>query len=326
MDNLLHFTVESSDAGTRLDMFIAKCCPDWPRTQIKRAIEASSVLVNNKIIDKAGRKCVPGDLITFPAPQPKADPLHPQAQTIPIDIVYEDDDIIVINKPCGLVVHPGAGHSDGTLVNALLAHDPQIAHVGEPDRPGIVHRLDRETSGLMLCARSQRAYATLVNMFARHDVQRQYWAICHAPKLPLEGSFDTPYGRHPTQRVKFTCFTTTHIPEQSDPNELKRAITHYKRLDRSNAGFALVTCKLETGRTHQVRVHLSEHGAPILGDQLYAPEKIAKHRAVDRLALHAGRLSFLHPVSQQPLDFSVPLPDTLISAIKSLGLNSNFSL
>jgi len=326
LDNILQFTVEKDDAGSRLDVFISKCCPDWPRTQIKRAIEASLVQVNNKPTDKAGRKCVPGDKIAFPEPPRPTDPLHPQSQNIPLDIIYEDEDVIVINKPCGLVVHPGAGHTDGTLVNALLAHDPQIARVGESDRPGIVHRLDRETSGLMLCARSQRAYAPLVEMFARHDVHRQYWAICSAPKLPQSGTFDTPYGRHPTQRVKFTCFTTTRIPDQTNADDLKRAVTHYQLLDRTNAGFALVTCKLETGRTHQVRVHLSEHGAPILGDQLYAPEKLAKHRAISRLALHAGRLSFVHPISNISLDFSVPLPDELTNALKSLGLNANLKL
>ena len=313
---MLNFKVEAADAGTRLDVFIGQCCPTWPRTQIKRAIDKSAILVNGKSCDKAGRKCNAGDIIAFEAPKAPVDLTQPQPEAISLDIVYADEDIVVINKPCGLVVHPGAGHLDGTLVNALLHFDAAIADVGEPDRPGIAHRLDRETSGLMVCARSQRAYEKLVQMFARHDVHRQYWAICFAPKLAPNGTFDTPYGRHPTQRVKFTCFAS-HAPTGE---ALKRAITHYEVLDRAPSGYALVTCRLETGRTHQVRVHLSEHGAPILGDALYAPQKLATHRAIDRLALHAGRLSFEHPVTGAPLSFDAPLPESMIKALDALHL------
>ena len=154
---------------------------------------------------------------------------------------------------------------------------PDLAQVGEPDRPGIVHRLDAETSGLLIVAKTQVAYEKLVKMFANHEIQRQYWAICYAPKLPENGTFDTPYGRHPTQRVKFS----------SRFDAPKRAITHYRVVQRNERGFAIVTCLLETGRTHQVRVHLSDHQAPILGDSSYAPAPYAHTKLIGRLALHA---------------------------------------
>ncbi len=317
MNERIEYSVTPKEAGMRLDAFLSSKCEGLARTRIKDAIESGDVEIHGRVINKASRKCLAGEVISFKMPPSPADPFAPQPENIDFDVLYKDDDLFVLFKPCGLVVHPGAGHTTGTLVNGLLQIDPGMAGIGEADRPGIVHRLDRETSGLMLVARSQPAYARLVDMFSRHAIQRQYWAICHAPHLPDKGTFDTPYGRHPTQRVKFTSRPGTH---DSDPST-KRAITHYEVLARSAGGFALVTCRLETGRTHQVRVHLSEHGAPILGDALYAPSQFANHRSIGRLALHAGRLQFEHPITGEPMSFESPLPKEFLDAMRQLGIH-----
>lgn len=296
--------------GMRLDAFLASEAPESSRSQIKRAIESGEVAVNGSPCTKAGRKLNPGDTVQWNAPQmPETGAPRPETG-IAYRVVYEDPHILVIDKPSGLVVHPGAGNLSGTLINGLLAAYPELASVGEPDRPGIVHRIDSATSGLLVVARSQTAYETLVRMFAAHDVHRQYWAICYGPKLPDSGRFDTPYGRHPTQRVKYS----------SKFDAPKRAITNYRVSTRTPSGFILVTCLLETGRTHQVRVHLSDHNAPILGDPLYAPPKIAHHKAIERLALHAQRLAFAHPLTHEPCAFESPFPQDFLAAMHTLGL------
>ncbi len=299
-----------ADCTARIDSFIADNAPEFSRSQVKKAIEAGQIAINGRVCDRASLKVQAGDRVTWDIPMP-ADAAHPVAGTVqPFDILFEDEHILVIDKPAGLVVHPGAGHVDGTLVNGLLAKYPEIAQVGESDRPGIVHRLDAETSGLLLVARSQKAYETLVPMFAKHDVHRQYMAICLAPKLPDGGHFDTPYGRHPTQRVKFTS--------RFDAD--KRAVTDYRVLSRNAQGYALVTCLLQTGRTHQVRVHLSEHNAPILGDPLYAPATLAKTKIISRLALHAYKLAFMHPITEEQCEFIAPFPADFQAALDKLRL------
>ena len=302
-------TVTSSNL--RLDVFIAEQSPDWPRSQIKQAIEAGQITVNGAVCTKAGRKLLVGDTVSWDEPEKQEDTGVVPQDGIIFKILYEDAHLLVIDKPAGLVVHPGAGHRDGTLINGILSKYPEIAQVGEADRPGIVHRLDAETSGLLLIARSQQAYEKLTAMFAKHEITRQYWAICYAPKLPDSGRFDTPYGRHPTQRVKYS----------SRFGADKRAITNFRVLDKNDNGFALVTCLLETGRTHQVRVHLSDHNAPILGDSLYAPDKIARHKAISRLALHAGKLVFKHPVFENDAQFESPFPADFCHALESLKLH-----
>ena len=304
-------TVSSEEHNIRLDIWLSQQCPDFSRSQIKKLIETQQVRVNGRITDKAGTKCQSGDTIEFELPE-LPDSKSPKAE-IGIDYrtVYEDDHLIVIDKPAGLVVHPGAGHTGGTLINALLARYPEISAVGESERPGIVHRLDAETSGLLLIARTQTAYEKLVQMFAVHAIQRQYWAICYAPKLPDSGRFDTPYGRHPTQRIKYS----------SRFDAPKRAITNCRVIQRNDRGFALVTCLLETGRTHQIRVHLSEHQAPILGDSLYSPAPYAKTKIIPRLALHAQRLRFIHPVTGESCDFQSPFPNDFIQALNKLQLS-----
>lgn len=301
----------ATSAGDRLDIWLAQKEPEWSRSQIKHFIEECRVFLNGTPCSKPGQKLKVGDHIFWDEPE-KIDMDHPQPETgIPFHLVYEDEHILVIDKPSGVVVHPGSGHLTGTLVNGLLAEFPELASIGEPGRPGIVHRIDAETSGLMLVARSNVAYENLVQMFAKHDIHRQYWAICHAPKLPDWGRFDTPFGRHPTQRIKYS----------SKFDADKRAITDYRVVSRNEHGFALVTCKLQTGRTHQVRVHLSDHQAPILSDPLYAPAEIAHHKAISRLALHAQKLVFNHPVFGQDCAFESPFPEDFVAAVQRLHLS-----
>lgn len=313
MTNNFAHRVEREDAKLRLDGLMAKLCTDWSRAQIKRSIEAGDVEVDGLVVSKASQRLGEGQMINWRRPE-LIDPAAPGPEAIDFGILYEDAHIYVIDKPSGLVVHPGAGHPTGTLINGLLAMDPRIATVGAADRPGIVHRLDAETSGLMIVARDQPAYDRLVEMFATHAILRQYWAICHAPRLADFGHLDTPYGRHPTQRIKYSS--------RFEPAP-KRAITDFELLSRNAQGYALVTCRLETGRTHQVRVHLSENGAPILGDKLYSPKAIAAHKAVSRLALHAGRLRFTHPITGETMDFSLKLGDELLGALEKLSLDQS---
>ena len=304
-------TISVQNSGERLDSFLASEISDFSRAQIKQAIEAGEVTVNGSVCTKAGRKLAMGDVVAWDVPEIPEDDIIPHAESgIDFRVVYEDAHIIVVDKPTGLVVHPGAGNLHGTLIQGLLEKYPEIAAVGEPERPGIVHRIDSGTSGLLVIARSQAAYEALVRMFAAHEVHRQYWAICYGPKLPDCGRFDTPYGRHPTQRVKYS----------SKFDAPKRAVTNYRVAARNARGFILVTCLLETGRTHQVRVHLSDHNSPILGDSLYAPEKLAKHKAIGRLALHAQRLEFEHPVTGAHCAFEAPFPDDFLNALNVLGL------
>ncbi|MBQ9818244.1 MAG: RluA family pseudouridine synthase [Proteobacteria bacterium] len=305
------FTI--TEPGERLDLFVAAHSPQWSRSQIKRAIDDMQILVNQIPCTKAGQKLRVGDCVSWDIPE-AVDIDHPQPETgIDFKVLYEDPHLIIIDKPAGLVVHPGAGHLSGTLVNGILSLYPEIAEIGESARPGIVHRIDAETSGLLLIARSQASYEKLVQMFSVHDIHRQYWAICHAPKLPDYGRFDTPYGRHPTQRVKYSSRFEAE----------KRAITDYRVAARNEQGFALVTCKLQTGRTHQVRVHLSDHHAPILGDPLYAPPQIAHTKIIQRLALHAQKLVFEHPVTREHCEFESPFPDDFRCAIQKLHLDAN---
>lgn len=300
-----------SGNGDRLDLLLSTAEPDWPRSQIKKAIENGDITVNGVVCTKPGKKIDVVQTVCYSCPAPPEQKTAPAPESgIPIDIVFQDEHIIVVNKQAGLVVHPGAGHLSGTLVNALLARFPELADVGEPDRPGIVHRLDADTSGLLVIARSQMAYERLVPMFAEHLVSRQYMAICAAPNLSDAGTFDTPYGRHPKDRVKYSSRFSAD----------KRAITHYRVICRNEQGTALVTCKLETGRTHQIRVHLSENHAPILADPLYAPARYAKSKHIERLALHAIKLKFQHPITLHPMSFDAPLPEDFQRALKTLHL------
>ena len=247
-------------------------------------------------------------IVVRPAPPP---PSKAEPQDIPIDVVFEDDHLVLVNKAAGMVVHPAAGHPDGTLVNALL-HHTTFEEGGDPMRPGIVHRLDKDTSGVMVVAKSTQARDALTERFKAHDIERRYDAIA-VGSLPRDAmTFDTLYGRHPVARKRFS----------SKVDEGKRAVTHVRVRRRVHAAMA-VSCQLETGRTHQIRVHMSDAGCPILGDPIYG-KKIRDPRLqeaaakIGRLALHAAVLGFPHPVTGEALRFEVEAPASFDEALAAL--------
>lgn len=295
----MHITVDDEEVGQRLDAFVAGL-PDTPsRNQVQLAIRRGEITVNGETC-KASYALRPGDCIAVDIQPPEPCELIPQ-DDIEVEILHEDARLIVVNKPSGLVVHPAPGHPDGTLVNALLSRMPSGAFEGEYVRPGIVHRLDRETSGVMVVARDRDALTALAAQFAERSIGRSYQALVHGPGLADSGCIETWYGRHPTDRKRFT----------GKVERGKRAITEFEVLERFERGAAHVRAKLRTGRTHQIRVHLSEAGAPLLGDGVYGGRAAGSSRLMKRTALHARELGFEHPdggrrhfVAEPPEDFS----------------------
>lgn len=257
-------------------------------------------------------------------PEPKA--AIPRAENIPLDILYEDEELLVINKAAGMVVHPGAGNHEGTLVNALLYYcKGSLSGIGGVERPGIVHRLDKDTSGLMLAAKTDRAHQSLSNQLAERTLSRVYQAIVLGVPMPLKGKIDKPIGRSSSNRLKMS------VKGRSS----KDAVTFYKLLQDIKGVFALVECKLETGRTHQIRVHMQSIGYPLIGDPLYGPQanilnsKLSKFfdhieskediLYFSRQALHAGHISFVHPVSEEVMKFDCKMPDDMDKLLKTLN-------
>lgn len=299
------FTITAEDAGQRLDLFLTgQAEVGRSRTQIQRFIREGTVWVNGGPA-KAGQVVQAGDEIELAVPPPRR--LTVEAEAIPLDVIYEDGDIIVVNKQRGLVVHPAPGHPTGTLVNALLEHCGDLAGIGGMLRPGIVHRLDKDTTGLMVAAKSDLGHQGLVTQIKARRVQRQYLALVHGAPLVESGIVDAPIGRHRVHRLMMTV-----APGRGQG---KPAVTRFwvqERLGR----FALLRCQLETGRTHQIRVHLSFIGHAVVGDQTYAARKETLGLAGQ--ALHAQRLSFRHPRTDETLDFSVPLPADVEQVLEQL--------
>ena len=310
MSDIIQLTLAVPDAevGERLDVYLTGL-EDLPmsRAQLKRAILAGEVSINGKIPTKAGVKLRAGDQVICAIAPPAAPNLDPC--DIPLEILYEDEDLVLVNKPAGLVVHPAPGHPDGTLVNALVHHAVALSDEGdarEAFRPGIVHRLDKDTSGVMVVCKNNKTHRHLAEQFAAHTIERRYIALCLGGSLPNEGTFDTRHGRDPRNRMKFTG----RVPGG------RRAITHYKVIERYEAGLALLAVTLETGRTHQIRVHLAEAGAPILADTFYGDARVVTS-LLDRQALHADLLGFEHPNGEW-LRFRAPLPEDLRRAIATI--------
>ena len=297
----------------RLDKFIQTHSEITSRSKIIELIDQGHVTVNGKV-KKPSYKVVIGDQIAFVIPEPvDTGELIPLDK--PLDIVYEDDDCLVIIKPSGLVMHPAAGHKQDTLVNILIHHRPKLqASFGEL-RPGIVHRLDKETSGLLVVAKNPNALDFIAKQFKERTVQRRYWAVTQGVLKKTEGRIQNYLARHPSNRKKFA----SHIRSSQG----KIAITNFKVLNESIKGFSLVECKLETGRTHQIRVHLSEMGHPILGDSLYGAKVNKDFTEIvwgSRIALHAFELGFNSP-SKGPLLFTAKWPAPYDSAIRELPWN-----
>ena len=293
----------------RLDLFLAEQLPELTRSQLKRLIEQEQVLINKQPA-KVGEKLKGGETICITFPALRATEVV--AQELPLQVLYEDAHLIVINKPAGLVVHPAPGHSEGTLVNALLHHCQDLAGIGGELRPGIVHRLDKDTSGVMLATKDDQTHLRLAEQFQVHSITRRYVALVHG-LLPKDvGRVDCPIGRHPLERKKMS----------GKCRNGRRAVTHWQVLQRfPDDRLTLVELNLETGRTHQIRVHFAEMNFPLVGDPLYGKSgrinemKDATLRtllsALGRQALHAKILGFTHPISGNYMEFECSLPDDL---------------
>lgn len=313
------FTATESEAGKRLDTLIAARLHTISRSRASRLIRAGYVTVNG-LIKKPGYLAKPGDVVRSEIPSPEPVTFMPQA--IPLSILYEDRDVIVLNKPSGLVVHPGAGHQHRTLVNALLFHCPDLEGVGGGIRPGIVHRLDKETSGCMVVAKNDLAHAKLSRQFKMREIRKVYLALVYGDVKTPAGVIRLPVGRHPTDRKKMSTQS-----RRSRPTE-----TRWK-IKEVFSGVTLLEIDLKTGRTHQVRVHCAATGHPVVGDVIYGGRKRWKNvtlpqvqdllRSVQRQLLHAWKLEFVHPRLGQSMTFESPVPEDMASVLESLRLISN---
>jgi 23S rRNA pseudouridine1911/1915/1917 synthase len=290
----------------RLDRALAAAIPTLSRERLKALIGSGAVIgPHGAPVRDPAVKAVPGGLYQVSVPEPT--PAHNEAQDIALEIVFEDDHLLVVDKPAGMVVHPAAGNFDGTLVNALLHHCAgRLSGIGGVARPGIVHRIDKDTSGLLVVAKTDVAHEGLAAQFARHSIDRRYLAIVAGLPMPASGMIDAAVARSSANRKKMAIV---------EPGRGKRAVTHYRIMQALNHA-ALVECRLETGRTHQVRVHLASIGHPLLGDPVYGRTRV-EHRDIlkrlnfQRQALHAARLGFVHPVSKENLNFESPLPSDI---------------
>ena len=316
--NLVEAVAQDTDKGTRLDQFVATAA-DLTRSAAARLIEEGAVTVNGKTVAK-NYKLSKGDAVEITLPEPEAAEALPE--NIPLDIIYEDNDIIVINKPVGMVVHPAAGNPTGTLVNALLYHcGASLSGVGGVIRPGIVHRIDKDTSGLLVVAKNDEAHLALSAQLKEHHVSRIYTAIAVGNFREESGTVDAPIGRHPVDRKKMAVIHNSELRSRD-------AVTHWSVLARGEAdgnSFTLVRCQLETGRTHQIRVHMASVGHPLLGDAVYGGANTrfeAKHRAsIVGQCLHAGELHLTHPRTGEEMYFSAPLPQSMQHVVDILFKN-----
>ena len=303
--------VEGDSAGARLDQWLAGRLPELSRMRVKALIAGGRTRVDGRAV-KAAHRVQAGERVEVTIPPPPRDGIAPEA--VPLHVVFEDADVLVVDKPAGMVTHPGAGRIDGTLAAAALAHTPDMAGVGSPRRPGIVHRLDKGTSGLIVLAKTQAAYDGLTAQLSRRTVSRRYLALAQGALRRAEGTVDAPIGRDPRSRVRMAI-----VPEGRG----KRAVTHYRVLERFGSGASAVTlveCRLETGRTHQIRVHLASLGHPLLGDETYRGRRAAPAgdpvlaelvEGLGGVALHAAGLAFTHPVTGASMSFASPSPDRI---------------
>ena len=287
-------TLTAECSGERLDAFLAANVEDLTRSAAQKLLEKGAVTIAGRAAKK-NEKTAPGMVIEVELPDPE--PIDVVPQNIPLDVVYEDSDVIVINKPVGLVVHPAPGHPDGTLVNALLYHcGDSLSGINGQLRPGIVHRIDRDTSGLIIVAKNDKAHLALAEQLQDHSLARVYEAVVHGNFREDEGTVDAPIGRHPIDRKKMAI----------DRKDGRRAVTHWTVLGRYN-GFTHIQCRLETGRTHQIRVHMASIGHPLVGDPVYGGARKSLPGLVGQ-ALHARKLKFIHPSTQQLTEVECPLP------------------
>jgi 23S rRNA pseudouridine1911/1915/1917 synthase len=305
-------SLDASHAGWRLDRALAAAVPTLSRERLKVLTKAGALTREGKALRDPATKVKGDERFTLSVPDPT--PAHNEPQDIPLPIVFEDEHLLVIDKPAGLVVHPAAGNYDGTLVNALLHHcGGSLSGIGGVARPGIVHRIDKDTSGLLVIAKHDKAHEGLAKQFADHSIDRRYLAIVSGVPRQAEGSVDAPLARSPQNRKKIAI-----MPRG------KRAVTHWKRLELLRDA-ALVECRLETGRTHQVRVHMASIGHPLIGDPVYGRGKSVHRDLLNQLdfkrqALHAAHLGFVHPVTKGRLSFDSALPSDMQELFSALGV------
>ena len=315
----IHITAGPASAGQRTDRFLAESIGTLSRTRVKGLMQDGAVLCDDAVLNLPSEPVRAGARYVLQLPVPL--PARPAPQDIPFEILFEDRDLIVLNKPAGLVVHPAPGNEDGTLVNALLAHcGDSLPGIGGERRPGIVHRLDKDTSGIMVVAKTEQSLATLSAAFAARDIDRAYLALCWGCPAPAEGEVEGAIGRDPRERKRMA------IVERGG----KPALTHFRSLQTWFPAAALLECRLATGRTHQIRVHLASIGHPIVGDPVYlrrvpgtAKTLAAEVRSAmldfPRQALHAARLGFAHPRTKAPLSFERPVPDDMAALVATLA-------
>ena len=303
-----------TDKKQRLDAALAGILADLSRERIKSLIGAGHLMIEGKVETNPSSKKMAGKVFSLTVPPPVEGPAQPQ--DIPLDVVFEDDHLIVINKPAGLVVHPAAGHADGTLVNALLHHcKGQLSGIGGVTRPGIVHRIDKDTSGLMVAAKTDPAHKGLSALFAAHDIERRYLAIVNGRPNPPSATIEGNIGRSNANRKKMAVV---------GDDRGKTAITHYTTKEPFH-GATMVECKLETGRTHQVRVHMAHIGHSLIGDPLYGVRRKSllsngKDIRFGRQALHAAILGFVHPITEERLMFSIDFPEDMQELFSKLHI------
>ncbi|WP_426958102.1 RluA family pseudouridine synthase [Muricoccus radiodurans] len=313
----LDFTAAANQAGERLDRAFAAMGP-LSRSRVKALVEAGHAARDGAVTRDPSEGLRPGSRYTLAVPPPA--PTAPQPQAMDLKILYEDRDLLVLDKPAGLVVHPAPGHQDGTLVNAVLAHaGEELSGIGGEKRPGIVHRLDKDTSGVMVVAKSEVAHQALSTAFAERDLERSYLALAWGVPSPTSGSVEAPVGRHPMDRKRMAVVTRGGKP----------ALTHYATEQAWDAACSLLRCRLATGRTHQIRVHMAHIGHPLIGDPVYLRRTPATARSLPdtareallsfpRQALHAATLAFRHPTTGEALSFSSPLPADMAALLQAL--------
>lgn len=293
MSGQYSFVVE--EPGLRLDKWLAQKLPDMTRSGVQNLIEKGLAFSGKKVLTKNARLS-PGDVVTITVPEPSS--LNAEPEPIPLDIVYEDGDLLVVNKPKGMVVHPAPGNPNGTLVNALLYHcGDSLSGINGVARPGIVHRIDKDTSGLLIVAKNDFSHVRLAEQIKAHSFTREYSAVVYGRVKEDEGTVDQPIGRHPVERKKMAVLR--------DSASARNAVTHYRVIKRFQ-DFTQLCLRLETGRTHQIRVHMAFLGHPVAGDPVYGPKKVIT--SLKGQCLHAGLIGFVHPRTGEYLEFNSPLP------------------
>jgi 23S rRNA pseudouridine1911/1915/1917 synthase len=305
-DKLSEYDLVVGEQGDRLDLWLSQQLSDLSRSRIQKLIEQGNISLNDRVCTSKKARVQQGDRLHLSLPP--SEPLDLTPESIPLDILYEDDQLIIINKPAGLVVHPSPGHETGTLVNALLSHCPDLTGIGGVERPGIVHRLDKDTTGALVVAKTDYAHQHLQAQLKRKTAYRQYWAIIYGVPKQEEGKINLPIGRHPVERKKMAVI--------SGSKGGREAVTYWKSLERLG-NYTLIEFRLETGRTHQIRVHTSHLGHPIVGDPVYS----SGHSLGVNLSgqvLHARRLILEHPISGEKIEAIAPLPTTFTKLLSIL--------